>query len=260
TTTPPFNLVTPSFVVSVPVPLWDRNQGGIRQAQGQLLRAVEDPHKVRDDLSGRLAEAFARYESNRVLLGLYRTQILPGQVQAFRAAVARHSKAGEPEKGGISFNDLVTAEQTLVSVVTAYVGALGDQWTAVVDVSGLLQTEDLFQVKEQECVAPVPDLEHLAPLPCCHPCSPLADPLLKGGNGSWQSALHGSATQPASTKNDVAPQTTAAPRKVEVLPQTLPGPTSQGTLPRPAEVTLPTVPPSPLNRPETAVWVPSDGL
>ena len=53
------------------------------------------------------------------------------------------------------------------------------------DVAALLQTEDLFQTGESHCPAPVPDLAALAPLPCCHPCSPLPDPALKGADGSW---------------------------------------------------------------------------
>ena len=71
-------------------------------------------------------------------------QILPGQIQAFRGAVARHSRAGDADRGGISYNDLVSAEQTLVQVATTYLGILRDQWQAVVDLGGLLQTYDLF--------------------------------------------------------------------------------------------------------------------
>src|SRR5262249_31938595 len=157
--------------VSVPVPVWDRNQGNIRQAQGSLLKATEEAHRVRDDLSSKLAEAFERYDNNRVLLGLYRAQILPSQVQSFRAAVKRHAIVGE-DKGGLGFLDLITAEQNLATTITAYLGVLRDQWTAVVDVAGLLQTKDLFQTGAELPVAPVPDLEHLQPLPCCHPVCP----------------------------------------------------------------------------------------
>src|SRR5207245_8612428 len=69
-TTSPFN-VTPSVQVGVPVPLWNQNRGGIIQAQGSLLRAVEESHRVRDDLSQRLAAAFEDYQNNRQLLEYY---------------------------------------------------------------------------------------------------------------------------------------------------------------------------------------------
>jgi hypothetical protein len=175
--------------VSVALPVWDLNKGNILQMQGNLLKAVEEPHQTRDDLTSRVADAFGRYENGRILLELYRRDILPNQVQAFRAAVLRHSKAPELEKGQLSFNDLITAEQTLVTVVTTYLGALSDQWKAVVDVAALLQTDDLFQSSpEVYPVAAIPDLEHLLTLPCVHPCSPLPAGTYTGANGTWPAA------------------------------------------------------------------------
>ena len=41
--------------------------------------------------------------------------------------------------------------------------------TAVAD---LIQTDDLFQFARPEAVPPLPGLEQLPPLPCCHPCAP----------------------------------------------------------------------------------------
>src|SRR5262249_54854682 len=60
-----------SLQVGVPVPFFDRNQGAIYQAQSNLVRASEEPHRVRADLTGRLAEAFERYQSNRALVAMY---------------------------------------------------------------------------------------------------------------------------------------------------------------------------------------------
>jgi hypothetical protein len=69
--------------------------------------------------------------------------------------------------GEVVFTDLVTAVQTLGTYTSAYVAALGLQWTAVVDVANLLQTDDLFGVAPFEPMAPVPDLEELLHLPDC---------------------------------------------------------------------------------------------
>ena len=171
-----------SLTFGVPLPIFDRNQGGIRQAQGALLRATEESHRVRSTLIQSLSDAFERYENTRIQLEMYQKDMLPNQVQAFRATVMRHAR-GEP--GQIMFTDLVTAEQSLVSLVTSYLGVLHDMWFAAVDIAGLLQTPDLFQVDETLPVASIPDLEHLLPLDCLHPCPVLPDPALRGGNGSW---------------------------------------------------------------------------
>ena len=164
------NRIIAGFQTTVPVPVWDRNLGAIQQGRGVLLRAVEEQHRVRDNLTARVADAFRRYDESRDLLELYRVDILPKQVQAFRAAVTRHYGG---EIGRVAYTDLITSEQNLVSVIGPYIVALGAQWQAVVDVANLLQTEDLFQANGTCPVAPVPDLEQLLQLPCCHPCSPL---------------------------------------------------------------------------------------
>ncbi len=183
--------------VGVPMPLWDRNQGNIRMAQAQLLSANEEAHRVRADLTGRLALAFEKYETNRALLELS-GKIIPNQVQAFRAVVARHSRGGPADKDGVSYNDLVTAEQALVGVITNYLNVLREQWAAVVEVAGLLQTDDLFQLSDGEQRMPVPDLEQLLPLCCQHPCSPVCDPRLFGGDGAWPPAFPPAPPAPAS--------------------------------------------------------------
>jgi cobalt-zinc-cadmium efflux system outer membrane protein len=180
----PFRMVG-NFQLSVPLPVWNRNQGGIIQAQGNLMLNVEEPHRVRNDLSAKVADAFRRYDENRLVLELYRKEALPKQVQAFRSAVKRHYGA---EADKVSFLDLISSEQNLVNIIGPYITALGNQWQAVVDVANLLQTDDLFQTVEKYEPAQVPDLESLFNLPCCHPCSTMPDPALRSADLKWPKA------------------------------------------------------------------------
>jgi outer membrane protein, heavy metal efflux system len=151
-TTPPYGTVA-NVNVGVPFPLWNRNQGNIQAARANLRRAMDEGARVQNDLTIRAADAFERYDNNRALLQLYKEQILPSQVKAFRAALARHAIEGK-----ISYYDVVTAQQTLVGLINSYLGALADQWTAVVDIAHLTQTQDLFQTQQFDDVAPIPDL------------------------------------------------------------------------------------------------------
>src|SRR4029077_1308291 len=98
--------VVPSVVLGVPVPIWNRNQGGIHQAQGNLMQANEQPHMVRNDLTARVAEAFERYLDNRAILEIYARQILPDQVRAYLGTADRHQ--AEPREVG--FADVVVAQ------------------------------------------------------------------------------------------------------------------------------------------------------
>jgi cobalt-zinc-cadmium efflux system outer membrane protein len=167
----PSRLVT-SLGVSVPVPLWDQNKGGIRQSQAALVRANEEPHRVQADLTSRFSEAYRRYEENRILLELYQTSTLPSQVQAFRAAVKRHFGAGPGDPGAPAFNDLVSAEQNLVTIIGNYLPILQAQWQAVCDVSSFLQTDQLYKMADEIDSEPAFNFEELLKLPCHHPCSP----------------------------------------------------------------------------------------
>lgn len=151
-TTPPYGTVA-NVNVGVPFPLWNRNQGGLQTARANQRRAMEESARVQNDLTSRTADAFERYENNRVLLNLYKEQILPSQVKAFRAALARHAIEGK-----ISYYDVVTSQQTLAALISNYLGALADQWTAVVDIAHLMQTQDLFQMQQADEVAPVPEM------------------------------------------------------------------------------------------------------
>ncbi len=72
----------------------------------------------------------------------------------------------------LSLTDLATAQQNLSASVTAYLGILGSLWSSVVSVADPLETDDLFQLAEPKELPPLPDLEHLAPLPCRHPLRP----------------------------------------------------------------------------------------
>ena len=213
----------------VPLPIFDRNQGGIRQAQGALLRATEESHRVRSALVQSLSDAFERYENTRIQLEMYQKDMLPNQVQAFRATVMRHSRG---EVGTIMFTDLVNAEQSLVTLVTSYLGVLHDMWFAAVDIAALLQTPDLFQVDETIPVAPIPDLEHLLPLDCLHPCPVLPDHSFRGGDGFWPKydvhtepePLHPPKELPGGKIQDKGPV-----RRLDQLPDEVQAPTDENT-------------------------------
>jgi cobalt-zinc-cadmium efflux system outer membrane protein len=216
-TGPPFD-ITPSLHVTVPVPVWDQNHGGIQQAQANLLHAIEEPHRVRDDLTTRLADAFERYQNNRIVLGYYRDQILPDQVRIYRLIYLRWR-----DEGTLNFIDISTAQQNLATSITTYLTTLASAWQAVSDVATLLQTDDVFQLVKEGCPASTPALEQLLELPCSHPCSPLQDPGLKGANGFWPpattSSQPGGPTLPAPmpAKDQLPP-----PQPIEPRPATLP--------------------------------------
>src|SRR5262249_2652791 len=149
-----------------------------------VIQSSEEAHRVRADLTTRLAAAFETYLTNLESLREYRTGIIPDQLKAYESLSNRYRVEGGlappvPDQAGpVGFGDVANAQQTLISYYAAYFTSLDALWQAVVSVADLLQTDDLFQVghglemgEAPPCAA---DLDKLPLLPCFHPCSPLS--------------------------------------------------------------------------------------
>jgi cobalt-zinc-cadmium efflux system outer membrane protein len=126
--------------VGVPVPVWDRNQGGVQQAQGQLARALDQAQRVRLDLLGKLADAVERYTSNRQVVEMHESSILPDQVRFYKGQLQRHQQ--EPDK--VPFSEAAYALETFGDSLAVYLAALDAQWKAAVDLAALAQLDDLY--------------------------------------------------------------------------------------------------------------------
>lgn len=209
-TAAPF-LTVYSVQLGGPLPIWDQNKGNIIQAQGALLRATEQAHQVRDDLTNRLATAFEQYENNRVLLDYYRGRIIPDQVRAYQRIVSRYG-GGDVNVG---FIDFLNIQQNLVAAYTTYLATLMTTWTSVVSVADLMQVNDLYQFGQEPAPA-LPCLEQLPSVWCCHPCNRLPDPALKGADGSWPLVVPetppAAATQPEAPKPSTPTPTPEKPK------------------------------------------------
>jgi cobalt-zinc-cadmium efflux system outer membrane protein len=150
--------------VSIPFPIFDRNQGNIRSAAANLIQAQEGPHQTEVNLTTNFALAYSIYKTQLAAMEFYRGNILPDQVRYYRGVFERRKV--DP---GAGFGDLVQAQQTLVSEVNAYLGVLGSLWTAVVNVANFLQTDDLYQLGRPLELPQLPDFDAQHLFPCPHP-------------------------------------------------------------------------------------------
>jgi cobalt-zinc-cadmium efflux system outer membrane protein len=146
--------VPPGTTVNVqlgaPLPFWDKNRGNIIAAEAGLVRAGFEYDRARNALLSTLADAYNRYETNRLTAYHYRHDMLVDQVRAYRALYERYQSGG----GDVQFTDLSQAQQTLAGVITSYLAALGAQWQALVDLAGTIQTDDLFHLGQWQASTP----------------------------------------------------------------------------------------------------------
>jgi cobalt-zinc-cadmium efflux system outer membrane protein len=203
--------------VGMPIPIWDQNKGNIIAAEAAQVRAAEEPHRVELNLTNTLELAYQNYKSNLDGLEYYRKYILPDQIRTYRGVFIRRNV-----DLGVTFGDLVSAQQTLATSVGQYLTTLGLVWTYVVSVADLLQTDDLFQMAQPLEVPPLHDLDVLPSLPCCHPaaCRPA------GEVAPHAAAAPSPVEQPRKVMPPAAPvskpPTVAAPAPPRQLPPVLP--------------------------------------
>jgi outer membrane protein, heavy metal efflux system len=181
--TAPPNVIAHSLQASIPIPIFNQNLGGIKQAGALLVQSLAMLEQTRNTLTSSLADAFNRYATNRENVAITQQQV-EDQLRAYRHMRERW-KTGAA--GGLGFTDLVFTQQTLATYIGNYVTALGLQWLAVCDVANLLQTDDLFQVGPKKEMAPVPDLKQLAPRLGLPPCpSPFPPHVPQAGKATPQ--------------------------------------------------------------------------
>lgn len=123
--------------IGVPIPIWNRNQGGIQQAQAEITEAVQNVERVERSLNRRLAEAFRRYSDAQVTAENYANDILPRAQRTFEL-VQMGFKQGE-----VGYLDLLAAQQTYSQTNLAYLDALSLLWKSYVEIDGLLLTGSL---------------------------------------------------------------------------------------------------------------------
>ncbi|HEX6960501.1 MAG TPA: TolC family protein [Lacipirellula sp.] len=118
--------------VTVPLPIWNRNQGGIAQRQAELAAARRRLEAVERRLQHELAEQFQKYETALARVNAFRDGIL-SRAQENLDLIMKGYRAGE-----LAFLDLLTVQRTYFQVNLEYLSALGDLNESVQMLHGLL--------------------------------------------------------------------------------------------------------------------------
>jgi cobalt-zinc-cadmium efflux system outer membrane protein len=126
-----------STLLSVPVPVFNRNQGNIAHAVADIHEAAAEVRRTELALRDLLAEAFRRYETARAQVEELRDQILPDAEENLELTASGY-KAGE-----IAFPQVLTARQTYFQSSLAYVEALVEMRKTRVEIDGLMLTGGL---------------------------------------------------------------------------------------------------------------------
>ena len=118
--------------VGVPVPLWNRNQGGIRQTKAGVSEALRNVERVELNLNRRLADVFQRYADAHITATNYASNSLPRVEKTFQLVQQGFTQ------GEVRYLDLLAAQQTFSQTHLAYLDTLGLLWMSYAEIDGLL--------------------------------------------------------------------------------------------------------------------------
>jgi cobalt-zinc-cadmium efflux system outer membrane protein len=121
-----------SVQIGLRLPIFDKNQGNIRAAQGQLARAAAEVRRVELSLRERLARQYARYRTASATAEEYRKSTLPEAREAYELYLDsfRKRRAAWPQ--------VLVAQRTYFQASVEYIEALEELRRAEVAILGLL--------------------------------------------------------------------------------------------------------------------------
>lgn len=118
--------------VSIPLPLFDRNQGNLQEAISRTYKAQDELAAAVVRLQSELAQSYERLRAARRQAELYQTEILPGAQSAYDAATKGF------EFGKFSFLDVLDAQRTLFQSRSQYLRALSQAHQTAAELDRLL--------------------------------------------------------------------------------------------------------------------------
>lgn len=120
------------FGVSIPLPLFDRNQGNVLESLRRADKARDELAATAIRLDNELAQAYEKLTTARQEAEALQQEILPGAKSAYNAAVTGF------EFGKFAFLDVLDAQRTLLQTKSQYLRALSDAHRAAAEIDGIL--------------------------------------------------------------------------------------------------------------------------
>lgn len=120
--------------ISMPIPLFDRNQGNIVESLRRTEKARDELVATEVRLNLELAQAYGRLVAAREEIALLKQEILPGAQSAYDATTKGF------ELGKFSFLEVLDAQRTFFQARSQYLRALSETHRAAADIDRIVGT------------------------------------------------------------------------------------------------------------------------
>jgi cobalt-zinc-cadmium efflux system outer membrane protein len=131
------------FGVTVPLPLFDRNQGNLQEALSRTDKARNELTATQVRLTSELSQAYERFNAAREEVELLRRDIVPGAQSAYDAATKGY------EYGKFSFLDVLDAQRTFFQAQSQYLRALSVAHRAAAEIGRIVGTSEVSKQEQQ---------------------------------------------------------------------------------------------------------------
>ena len=116
--------------IGVQLPLFNRNQGNIAAAKGEIESAREELARLKLQLERGLAGLFRDYDSARVTAQQYKTEMLPRAEQAYKLYQTNYQKMAG------AYPQVLISQRTLFQLEADYIQALENAWQSSLAIRG----------------------------------------------------------------------------------------------------------------------------
>ena len=122
--------------IAMPLPIYNRNQGNIEKARGELVMAQQAVARLETELQGRLAIVFREYQTALQQADRYREQMLPDADRALQLVRLAYGS------GEVDYLRLLSAQQNYGRAHLEYLKTLEIVWTRHAQLEGMLTATD----------------------------------------------------------------------------------------------------------------------
>ena len=123
----------------VQLPIFDHNQGNIAAAKAGIESVTQELTRVKLELQRNLAALFRDYDSARVTVQQYKTEMLPRAEQAYKLYQANY-----PKMAG-AYPQVLISQRTLFQLEADYILALENTWQSALLIRGFGLSDGLAQ-------------------------------------------------------------------------------------------------------------------
>lgn len=123
--------------VAIPLPIFNRNQGNILNAQGQLAQQQKELDRLRLAILDQLAVAYRQYMAVRLQAEKMRAEILPRAKENLELSTAAY------KQGQFDFHRVLLARQTYFQTKMTYIDAMTELHKSATEIRGMLLTGGL---------------------------------------------------------------------------------------------------------------------